>query len=152
MEYERLEKSKILSKLFWFAVPLIIGNIVMMSYDLVDALVISKFVGEVGLGAVSNAGQITTLILLLYYGLCMGASVIISEYYGAREMQGLKYEVSTIFIAGSIFAIIVSALFYIFAENLFKLMQVPEEALSDTISYLRIGCFGIPFVFLYNVC
>ena len=105
MKYVGIEKNNIIKKLFWYAVPLILGNIVLLSYDLVDAIVISKFVGEVGLGAVSNAGQISSLILLFFYGLCMGASVIISEYYGAKDMVGVKLEVSTVFIAGSIFAI-----------------------------------------------
>ena len=117
MKYEQIEKNNIIQKLFWFAVPLIIGNIVLLSYDLVDAIVISKFVGEVGLGAVSNAGQISSLILLFFYGLCMGASVIISEYFGAKDMIGVKLEVSTVFIAGSIFAISVSVLIAIFADE-----------------------------------
>ena len=151
MKYEQIEKNNIIQKLFWFAVPLIIGNIVLLSYDLVDAIVISKFVGEVGLGAVSNAGQISSLILLFFYGLCMGASVIISEYFGARDMIGVKLEVSTVFIAGSIFAISVSLLIASLADELFYLMQVPLEIVPDAILYLRIACIGLPFVFVYNV-
>ena len=118
MKYETIEKDNIIQKLFWYAVPLIIGNIVLLSYDLVDAIVISKFVGEVGLGAVSNAGQISSLTLMFFYGLSMGASVIVSEYYGAKDMIGVKLEVSTVFIAGSIFAISVSLLIASFADEL----------------------------------
>lgn len=151
MKYDEIEKDNIIQKLFWFAVPLIIGNIVLLSYDLVDALVISKFVGEVGLGAVSNAGQISSLILLFFYGLCMGASVIISEYYGAKDMIGVKLEVSTVFIAGSIFAISISLIVASLADELFYIMQVPNEIMPDTILYLRIACIGLPFVFVYNV-
>ena len=151
MKYEQIEKDNIIQKLFWYAVPLIIGNMVLLSYDLVDALVISKFVGEVGLGAVSNAGQISSMILLFFYGLCMGASVIISEYYGARDMVGVKLELSTIFIAGSIFAITISLLIASLADELFYIMQVPTEIKPDAILYLRIACIGLPFVFVYNV-
>ena len=151
MKYETIEKDNIIQKLFWYAVPLIIGNIVLLSYDLVDAIVISKFVGEVGLGAVSNAGQISSLTLMFFYGLCMGASVIVSEYYGAKDMIGVKLEVSTVFIAGSIFAISVSLLIASFADELFSIMQVPLEIVPDAILYLRIACIGLPFVFVYNV-
>ena len=151
MKYVGIEKNNIIKKLFWYAVPLILGNIVLLSYDLVDAIVISKFVGEVGLGAVSNAGQISSLILLFFYGLCMGASVIISEYYGAKDMVGVKLEVSTIFIAGSIFAIALSSLIALSAKNIFLIMQVPMEIIPDAITYLRIACIGLPFVFVYNV-
>lgn len=151
MKYETIEKDNIIQKLFWFAVPLIIGNMVLLSYDLVDALVISKFVGEVGLGAVSNAGQISSLILLFFYGLCMGASVIVSEFYGAKNMAGVKLEVSTIFIAGSIFAMSISLFIATFADKLFLIMQVPNEIISDAVLYLRIACIGLPFVFVYNV-
>ena len=151
MQYENLEKKDIIGKLFWYAVPLIIGNIVILSYDLVDALVISKFVGEVGLAAVSNAGQISSFILLFFYGLCMGASVIISEYYGAKDMIGVKLEVSTVFIAGSIFAISLSSIIAFFSPGIFRLLKLPDLVMQDAIIYLRIACIGLPFVFVYNV-
>ena len=151
MQYESLEKKDIIGKLFWYAVPLIIGNIVLLSYDLVDALVISKFVGEIGLAAVSNAGQISSFILLFFYGLCMGASVIISEYYGAREMIGVKLEVSTIFISGSIFAIFLSLILALFSPDIFRLLRLPDLVMEDAVIYLRIACVGLPFVFVYNV-
>lgn len=151
MQYENLEKKDIIGKLFWYAVPLIIGNIVLLSYDLVDALVISKFVGEIGLAAVSNAGQISSFILLFFYGLCMGASVIISEYFGAKDMIGVKLEVSTVFIAGSIFAISLSLLIAILSPQIFMLLHLPDLVMKDAVSYLRIACVGLPFVFVYNV-
>ena len=151
MQYEDLKKEEIISKLFWYAVPLILGNIVLLSYDLVDALVISKFVGEVGLAAVSNAGQISSFILLFFYGLCMGASVIISEYYGAKEMIGVKLEVSTVFIAGSIFAISLSSIIAFLAPVIFRLLRLPDLVMQDAIIYLRIACVGLPFIFVYNV-
>lgn len=151
MQYENLEKKDIIGKLFWYAVPLIIGNIVLLSYDLVDALVISKFVGEIGLAAVSNAGQISSFILLFFYGLCMGASVIISEYFGAKDMIGVKLEVSTVFIAGSIFAISLSLLIALLSPQIFMLLHLPDLVMKDAVSYLRIACVGLPFVFIYNV-
>ena len=151
MKFESLEKKDILKKLFWFAVPLIIGNIVLLSYDLVDALVISKFVGEAGLAAVSTAGQISSLTLLFFYGLCMGAAVIISEYYGAKEIMGVKFEISTTLITGGIFSITVSLLLSLYARGIFGLMQVPLDVMDDTVLYLRIACIGLPFVFVYNV-
>ena len=151
MRYEQIEKNNILGKLFWYSVPLIIGNIVLLSYDLVDALVISKFVGEKGLAAVSTAGQISSLTLLFFYGLCMGVAIIISEYYGARDMVGVKLEISTALIAGSIFSISVSLFLAVFARGLFNLMQVPNDVMDDTILYLRIACIGLPFVFVYNI-
>ncbi|MBP3201110.1 MAG: MATE family efflux transporter [Lachnospiraceae bacterium] len=151
MQYETFEKKDILKKLFWYSVPLIIGNIVLLSYDLVDALVISKFVGEKGLAAVSTAGQISSLTLLFFYGLCMGAAVIISEYYGAKEIMDVKFEISTTLITGGIFAVSVSTLLAIFAKGIFTLMQVPSDVMGDTVLYLRIACIGLPFVFVYNV-
>lgn len=150
-KYEELKKEEIIGKLFWYAVPLIIGNVVLLSYDLVDALVISKFVGKVGLSAVSNAGLISSFVLLFFYGLCMGASVIISEYFGAGELIGVKLEVSTVFIAGGIFAITLSALIAIFSPYIFILLQVPNAVLNDANNYLRIATIGLPFVFVYQV-
>ena len=124
MQYERLEKKDIFKKLFWYAVPLMIGNAVMLSYDLVDSVVISKFVGEVGLASVSNAGQISSLVLLFFYGLCMGASVIISEYYGADNLKKMREEVTTILVAGLVFTISVSAILFLLARRLFIIMHI----------------------------
>ena len=152
MQYERLEKKNILSKLFWYAVPLMIGNAVLLSYDLVDSIVISKFVGEVGLASVSNAGQISSLVLLFFYGLCMGASVIISEYFGANNLPKMREEVTTTLVAGLIVTLGVSFLLAISARNLFILMKITDvEVLNGAVSYLRIACIGFPFVFIYNV-
>ena len=152
MQYEKLEKKDILSKLFWYAVPLMIGNAVLLSYDLVDSIVISKFVGEVGLASVSNAGQISSLVLLFFYGLCMGASVIISEYFGANNLPKMREEVTTTLVAGLIVTLGVSFVLAISARNLFILMKITdEEVLNGAVSYLRIACIGFPFVFVYNV-
>ena len=151
MKYETFEKQDIFKKLFWYSIPLIVGNIVLLSYDLVDALVISKFVGENGLAAVSTAGQISSLTLLFFYGLCMGAAVIISEYFGAKEIMGVKFEISTTLITGGAFAVTVSLLLAILARTIFNLMRVPIDVMDDTIIYLRIACIGLPFVFVYNV-
>ena len=151
MEYQNIKKEDIIKKLFWYAVPLIIGNVVLLSYDLVDALVISKFVGEIGLSAVSNAGLISSFTLLFFSGLCLGASVIISEYFGAKDMIGLKYEISTVFIAGGIFAIILSGLLALIAPYIFVILQVPDVVLNDAIIYLRLATIGLPFVFIYQV-
>lgn len=152
MQYERLEKKDILSKLFWYAVPLMIGNAVLLSYDLVDSIVISKFVGEVGLASVSNAGQISSLVLLFFYGLCMGASVIISEYFGANNLPKMREEVTTTLVSGLLVTLGVSFVLAISARNLFILMKITdEEVLNGAVSYLRIACIGFPFVFVYNV-
>lgn len=152
MQYERLEKKDIFKKLFWYAVPLMIGNAVMLSYDLVDSIVISKFVGEVGLASVSNAGQISSLVLLFFYGLCMGASVIISEYYGADNLKKMREEVTTTLVAGLVFALSISGILFLSARRLFIIMHINDEAvLSGAVIYLRIACIGFPFVFVYNV-
>ena len=151
MKYETFEKQDIFKKLFWYSIPFIVGNMVLLSYDLVDALVISKFVGENGLAAVSTAGQISSLTLLFFYGLCMGAAVIISEYFGAKEIMGVKFEISTTLITGGAFAVTVSLLLAILARTIFNLMRVPIDVMDDTIIYLRIACIGLPFVFVYNV-
>ena len=151
MKYIELKKEQLINKLFFYSVPLIIGNIILLSYDLVDALVISKFVGEVGLAAVSNAGQISSLILLFFYGICMGASVIVSEYFGANDMKGVKLELSTILIAGTIFAIILSVIVSLFSTMIFLLLNVPDDVIVDADLYLKIACIGLPFVFVYQV-
>ncbi|SCW35139.1 putative efflux protein, MATE family [Ruminococcaceae bacterium YRB3002] len=134
-----------------YAIPMILGNYLQLTYNMADAIIISKFLGEDSLAAVSTAGPIMTLMVLGASGIGMGASIIISRLYGAEEYGRLKREFSTAVIAGTAFSLVVFILGFLFAREILILIKTPEAVLEESLTYLRIMFVGFLFTFQYNI-
>lgn len=137
--------------LIGFAVPLILGNLFQLTYNAADSIIVGRFVGTKALAAVGTANPIMNIVMFFIIGICMGASVLMSEYFGAGNIKKLKREVSTTMIAGFIFTVIMIIVCVILTKPILRLIQTPEELIPDAASYLRIIFFGLIFTFLYNV-
>lgn len=133
-----------------FAFPMLIGNIFQQVYNMVDSIVVGRFVGKNALAAVGSSFSLMNFITLLIIGLCMGSSIVISQYFGAEDYEGLKRVVSTSFIFMFIFTVLLSILTFLFAKPLLMLIKTPVEILEDSTSYLQIVFAGLIFTFLYN--
>lgn len=137
--------------LIGFAVPLVLGNLFQLTYNVADSIIVGRFVGTNALAAVGTANPIMNIVMFFIIGICMGASVLMSEYFGAKDIEKLKREVSTTMIAGLIFTVIITILCILLAEPLLQLIQTPKEIISEAAMYLRIIFCGLIFTFLYNV-
>lgn len=142
--------GKIMPMLIKFTIPLVLGNLFQLTYNAVDSIIVGHFVGKEALAAVGICNPITTLFILFLNGLCMGASILIGMYYGAKDKDMLNRQISTTFISGSIFSIVLTILCIIFSVSILKIMQVDPSILSMTTTYLRIIFIGMIFTFLYN--
>ncbi|MDO5563995.1 MAG: MATE family efflux transporter [Eubacteriales bacterium] len=147
----KMTSGSIYKHLFNYALPLIIGNIILLTYNAIDLIIIGKNLGETSLAAVGSVAPIMTMVIHLVSGICIGASVIISEFFGANDNKKIKTEVSTTIISGTIFTCIIAILCIIFAKKIFILLRVPNEALNEAIIYLQVVAVGFLFVFMYNV-
>ena len=134
-----------------FTVPLILGNLFQLSYNAADSIIVGRFVGTKALAAVGTANPIMNIIMFSIVGICIGASVLMSEYFGAGNMKKFKREVSTTMLAGFIFTVIMIILCVLLTKPILRLIHTPEEIIPDAASYLRIIFFGLIFTFLYNV-
>ncbi|HCQ90502.1 MAG TPA: MATE family efflux transporter, partial [Clostridium sp.] len=119
-------------------------------YNMVDSIVVGRFVGKNALAAVGSSFSLMNFITLLIIGLCMGSSIVISQYFGAEDYEGLKRVVSTSFIFMFIFTVLLSILTFLFTKPLLILIKTPVEILEDSTSYLKIVFAGLIFTFLYN--
>ncbi|MEW9097055.1 MAG: MATE family efflux transporter [Clostridiaceae bacterium] len=115
---------------------------------MVDSIVVGRFVGKNALAAVGPSFSIMNFFTLLIIGLCMESSIVISQYFGAEDYEGLKHVVSTSFIFMFIFTIFLSVLTFLFTEPLLVLIKTPDEILKDSTSYLQIVFDGLIFTFL----
>lgn len=137
--------------LLGFTIPTILGNVFQLTYNTADSIIVGRFSGEKGLAAIGCAGPIMNIVTFLIVGLCLGASVLMSEYYGAGKKETLQREFSTALLTGLIFTVILSSLLAIFAKPILLLIRTPNDILKETTTYLHIICVGFIATFLYNV-
>lgn len=142
--------GKIHGPLVRFTVPLVLGNLFQLTYNAVDSIIVGRFVGTGALAAVGAANPIMNIVIFFVAGICMGASVLMSEFFGARNTGALQREISTSLLAGCAFSVAVSVLGWLAATPLLRLIRTPEEILPDASAYLRVIFIGMIFTFLYN--
>lgn len=145
-----MTEGKITPLLIQFTIPLILGNIFQLTYNAVDSIIVGKLVGADALAAVGTSNPIMTMAILFINGLCMGASVLMGNFFGAKNFEKLKREISTTLIAGLVFSILFSMVCVAAAPLIFRLIQTPEEIMHYAVLYLRIVFCGLVFTFIYN--
>ena len=145
-----LTVGKITPQLVRFTIPLVLGNLFQLTYNAVDSIIVGRFVGKEALAAVGICNPILTLFILFLNGLCLGASILMGNQFGARDYDKLHRQISTTMISGVIFSAILSVFCIIFAHPILNIMRVDPSIMSMTINYLRIIFAGLIFTFMYN--
>lgn len=146
-----MTKGAIAPHLVRFTIPMIAGNICQLMYNATDAAIVGRFLGKEPFAAVGASTPVVNIITFLIIGICLGASILMSEFYGAKKWNTLRSELATTFLAGLVFtcAIIVSGI--MLAVPLMTLLRVPRDIMTDAVLYLRIQFIGLIFTFMYNV-
>ena len=142
--------GKITPLLISFTIPLVLGNLFQLLYNAVDSIIVGKFVGEDALAAVGTCNSLVTLVILFVSGLCMGAGVLISMQYGAKDYEKLQLQLSSTLIGGLIFSLVVAVISVAAAPVLLRIMQTDESIMDMATAYLRIILMGLIFIFIYN--
>lgn len=147
----KMTQGPITRHLIAYALPLIMGNFFQLTYNAVDSIVIGKYAGESALAAVSAANPVMTIVILGVSGISIGASVLMSRFYGAGDEQSLRREVATTMIFGAFASFVVFVLGLVFSREILSLLRVPMEILDMAALYLRIIFVGFLFTFQYNI-
>ncbi|MGM9946459.1 MATE family efflux transporter [Floccifex sp.] len=135
-----------------FAIPLMLGNFFQLTYNVCDSIIVGRFASKEALAAIGTSDSILTLLTLAVSGICIGASVLMSQFFGAHQFKEMQEEFSTLLCMGSVFGMIVMILGLLSCEMILKSMNVPYEILSSAKLYLNISFSGLPFIVLYNIC
>lgn len=151
MGKEYLIQEKPLKAMLIFALPMIIGNLFQQFYTMVDSVVVGRFVGEQALAAVGASYSLTTVFISVAIGGGVGASVITSQYFGAKEYARMKTSVRTALVAFAVLSLVLGGFGLIFSERIMAALNTPPEALGQAAEYLSIYFLGLPFLFMYNV-
>jgi len=137
--------------ILYFALPMLIGNILQQSYTLVDSVIVGRTLGKVALGAIVTTLPINFFILSLTLGITMGATIVIAQYYGAKDMQNLRKAVNTSFAFIMISSMVIAISGYTFSYKILEFLNVPESVISQSALYLKVTFLGIPLMFGYNI-
>ena len=146
-----LTEKKPFQALLIFALPIIIGNMFQQLYTLVDSAVVGRYVGITALAAVGASTSLTNIFIFVAAGGGMGASVIVSRYFGAKEYKKMKSAVYTAMISFLILSLALAALGLIFGKGILLLIKTPADALDLAVEYLNIYFYGLPLLFMYNI-
>ena len=145
-----MTKGSIFRELVAYSVPLVLGNLFQLAYNAVDSMIAGRFIGTDALAATGMAAPVMNILILGISGICMGAGVLMSSFFGARDTEKLKRELSTLLVFGTVFSIIVALLGIVFAYPLLRAMNVPEQIIDITALYIRVVFLGAPFTYFYN--
>lgn len=145
-----MTQGSITRQLISYSVPLILGNLFQLTYNAVDSIIAGRFIGKEALAAEGMASPVMNLVILGISGICMGAGVLMSEFFGAKHLEKLKREMSTAVLFGLYFSLAVTGMGIIFIPAFLRLLHVPEELMKMTAVYLRIIFIGAPFTYFYN--
>ncbi|MGN0151972.1 MAG: MATE family efflux transporter [Wujia sp.] len=137
--------------LWRFCLPLLGSVVFQQLYNIADSLVAGRFAGEDALAAVGNSYEITLIYLAFAFGCNMGCSVVVSQFFGAKNYRDMKTAVYTTFIFSAIVCGILTLMGFLFGGSLLHLIHTPEHIFADSKLYLDIYTGGLIFLFFYNI-
>ncbi|MEJ5273705.1 MAG: MATE family efflux transporter [Spirochaetota bacterium] len=145
-----LTEGHIGSKIINFTLPLLFGNFFQQAYNVVDSIVVGRFIGKEALAAVGANFPIIFLMVALIMGIALGISIIISQYFGAKQKEKIRIAVDTAYIVLIISALSITVIGLIFSKYILILIKTPAEIFPSALIYLKIIFIGMIFTFGYN--
>lgn len=141
----------IAKSIFWFSVPLLIGNLFQQLYNTVDAYVVGNFVSKEALAAVGASSPIINMLIGFFMGLATGAGVIIAQYFGAGDNGRLKKAVHSSAALTFVMSLLLTVIGIIGTNPMLHAIGIPADVFHDSSTYLMIYFAGISFNLIYNM-
>ncbi|MDR2392563.1 MAG: MATE family efflux transporter [Treponema sp.] len=139
-----------MTKLVRFALPFLATNLVQSFYNVADMLIVGNFSGTAGMSGVNIGGQVTMILTFLVIGLCMGATVLIGQYVGAGNREGLRSVTATLITLLLIMALGLTVVMLLLKGPILQLIKTPAESYEESERYLTITVAGLTCIFGYN--
>ena len=150
MSFYDFTKGNIRTELIRFSIPFFLTSLIQSMYNIADIKVVGQYLGNPGIAATSIAGNLTWSLTYGIIALCDGGAIMVSQYVGRKSEKDVKETISTVFSMSILLAVASTALFFLFADPLLRLLNTPEEVFDDACTYFRICTAGSVFIFGYN--
>jgi len=134
-----------------FMIPMLIGNVFQQLYNTVDSIVVGKYVGDNALAAVGSAGPIVNLMLVLFIGISVGAGIMVSQYFGARQRKSLSKSIGCCVTMTFLSSVLIMILAPFIIMPMLRLLNTPDEIIDWCYNYLMILFMGIIGCAFYNI-
>lgn len=135
-----------------FAFPMLIGNLFQQLYNIVDTIVVGRFIGKDALASVGSSFMLMNFFSFVIIGLCMGASIVYSYYFGEKNYSNLRKTIYISFLSIGIFTVLLSIILVFNVERMLLLINTPKSILEDSIIYLKVIFASLIFTYLFNIC
>ena len=146
-----MTEGGIVGHLIRFSIPLLIGNLFQIMYNMVDTWVVGRFVSNAAFSAVGNLGSTTNLMIGFFIGLSSGAGVVISRFFGAKNYERVRDAVNTALIMTAVLCILFTVLGLALIPTFINLLDMPENVRVEAEIYLSIWFAGISGIMIYNI-
>jgi len=129
---------------------MLLGNVFQQLYNIVDSIIVGNFIGKEALAAVGASFPIIFTLISLVIGFAMGATIIVAQYFGSKQMEKVKLTIDTLYIVLFIASIAISIIGILLTGPILRLIQLPEEVFPQARLYLMIYLSGLVFFFGFN--
>ena len=146
-----LTEGPIARGLILFAIPLLVSNLFQQLYNSIDSAVVGSFAGPLSLAAVGSTAALINLLIGFFLGISTGTGILYAMYYGADDRTGLKKLTDAGIFLSLLAAAFITAVGVVFAPQLLRLMDMPDDVMPEAVVYLRIYLCGTVVNLLYNV-
>lgn len=146
-----LTEGSIWKSMLLFALPVFIGNVFQQLYNAFDAWCVGNYIGDDALAAVSSSGSLTFMMVSFFYGVAMGAGVIIARAFGAKQYDAMEKAIHTAIAFGLVTGVILTVFGVAMTPTILRWMGTPAEVLPQSISYFRNYFYGTLFTVMYNI-
>lgn len=146
-----MTEGVIWKKLLYFAIPLILGNLFQQLYNAVDSIIVGNYIGSEALAAVGASSSIINLLIGFCVGASAGAGVVISQFFGAQDKEGVYKAVHTTVALSIAAGVVLTVVGVLLAPSILRAMGTPQEVFSGAASYLQVYFGGIVFSVIYNM-
>ena len=144
-----LTEGDVQKGLIKLVIPMILGNLLNIAYNIVDTIWIGQMIGPKGLGAIAVSFPIILILMAIASGVTVAANVLIGQYFGANNEKQVTYISKVATTISLTTSLILALLGYIFAPNLMIFLNTANEIMEYSVSYFRISMIGFPFMFYY---
>jgi len=142
-----LTKGKEGKIIFKFALPMLLGNVFQQLYNVVDSIIIGKVLGKEALAAVGANFPLIFALISFVVGIAIGSTVIISQYFGAKQMDNVKKAIDTLYIFMFFASLLITTIGIVASDYVFRLISLPEEVIIHAVEYFNIYAIGFVFFF-----
>ncbi len=150
MKHMDMTHGSIGNKTLTFALFLALTGFLQQIFNVIDTVIMGQFVGKEAMAAVGSNGPVVGFVVTFFIGISLGANVVIAQFTGQRNKEGIEKAVHTAILFSALSSVVLVAACEAIAEPLLSLLQVPEELMDMSLTYLRLIFLALPGMLMYN--